>query len=83
MTTTKAHELAAKADIVNKTIELMSEPDVHKEDQGAWNKLQECQRSTTEPRAKWLESVTRYKAKVEGDTDAAKTLETMNDKEPT
>ena len=28
--------LAAKVNIVNETIEFMSEPDVHKEVQGAW-----------------------------------------------
>ena len=69
--------LAAKVNIVNETIEFMSEPDVHKEVQGAWNKLQECQHSATKLRAKLLESVARYKAAVEGDTDATRTLKTM------
>ena len=59
------------------TIEFMSETDVHEEVQEAWNKLRECQWSATELRVKWLESFARYKATVEGDTDAAKTIETM------
>ena len=55
----------------------MSEVGVHKEGQGAWNQLYKCQRSATELRAKWLESIARYKASVESDVDAAKTLQTM------
>ena len=39
LSTTKAQELVAKANIVKEAIEFMSEPDVHKEVQGAWNKL--------------------------------------------
>ena len=77
-TTKKAHNfLTARANIEDETVKFMSEVGVHKEGQGAWNQLYKCQRSATELRAKWLESIARYKAAVESNDDASKTLKTM------
>ena len=52
----------------------MLEVDVHKEVQEAWNQFRDCQWIASKLRAEWLESIVRYKASAEGDTDAYKTL---------
>ena len=76
-TTKKAHNLTARANIADETVKFMSEVGVHKEGQGVCNQLYKCQRSATKLRAKWLESIARYKAAVESNADASKTLKTM------
>ena len=43
----------------------------------AWQGLKQCQKHAVELRAKWLESVARYKATAEDDEEAAKILRQM------
>ena len=73
----KSHVLAARVNIADETGAFVSEIDIHKEFQNVWNQLQLCQHNVSDLRAQWLESITRYKASVKGDADAAKTVKTM------
>ena len=70
----EACDLAARVNIADEAVAFMSEVNVHKEVQEAWNQLRQYPRNASNLRAQWLENIARYKASVKGDADAAKIL---------
>ena len=55
----EACDLAARVNIADEAVAFMSEVNVHKEVQEAWNQLCQCQRNASDLRAQWLEIIAR------------------------